>query len=384
MFISIFVINSLMGFAQMMMGTIVSPFVKTLGANATMMGTVSSVFAITALGIRPFASPAFDSFSKKKLLIISMAIVTVSFAIFCRAKTVGLVIAARLLQGIGSGCAAPLSLALASDVLPDEKLGSGIAIFSLGQAFAQAVGPSLGIAMSKSIGYQPTFMIGTAALAVSVSMLFFIKDQPHADIKYRITLDRIVAKEAIIPAVLLFFLSITSACIGSFITVYGGLRGIDNIGLYFTANAIFLLLIRPFSGKLADRFGFDKVIIPGIIFFVLTCVAIAMAKNIAVFIVAAALSAIGYGTCHPAIQALCMKRVPKERRGAGGNTNYIGTDLGMLLGPIIAGKVIDMSMAASVSEVGSYSVMFYLAVIPLVVALGFFLFVRKRMQQESK
>jgi len=36
-----------------------------------------------------------------------------------------------------------------------------------------------------------------------------------------------------------------------------------------------------------------------------------------------------------------MKCVSPERRGASSSTNYIGTDLGSLLGPVLAGAVAD-------------------------------------------
>lgn len=384
MFINLLITNCVMQMGQMMVQTIVPTYVKHLGAAAGVVGMVTSMFAFTALAVRPFASPAFDSFSKKKLLTIAMAVVTVSFVVYSQAKTIPMVIIARLLQGMGGGCAAPLALALASDNLPDDMLGRGISIFSLGQALAQAVGPSLGLRLSSTIGYEKTFLLSTVVLVASVLMMFLVKEQLHEAAEYRISLDRIVAKEAIRPAVLMLFLCMPYASISSFIAIYGRLWGVEDIGYYFTVYAIGLLITRPFSGMLTDRFGFEKVLIPGILFFGFSCVLISMSRSLSWFLVAAAMAAIGYGICQPTIQAMCMKVVPKERRGASGNTLYIGTDIGMMLGPAMAGKVVDFAVNASINEADSYSIMFITMLIPLAIALGYLLLNSEKFRKESQ
>lgn len=383
-FINIFIIYCTMNMSQQMMMTLIPLYAKFLGASATLVGFVSSMFAITALAIRPVASPAFDSFSKKKLLIAAMAIITTAFGFYSVSDSIAFVIAARLLHGIGMGLLGPLCLALASDALSDKKLGSGIAIFSLGQAIAQAVGPDVGLRLSGSIGYNNTFMIATAIMGLSCVLGFTIKEKPRVREKYVISWDRIVAKEAIRPSVMMFLLVAPYACINSFLAILGGeLRGIANIGLFFTIYAVTLIATRPFIGKAADKYGFDKVIIPGILSFALSFVLIYFAKSLEWFLVASVFAALGYGTCNPSIQALCMKSVPKERRGAGGSTNYIGMDLGMLTGPVLAGFIVDQAKEAAMSEENAYALTFLAMAIPMLIALVFFIANKKRLLADS-
>ncbi len=59
-FISIFIVNFAMNMGQFMMNTLVPKYANYLGATAAVVGTVTSMFAITALAIRPLAGPAFD------------------------------------------------------------------------------------------------------------------------------------------------------------------------------------------------------------------------------------------------------------------------------------------------------------------------------------
>ena len=90
------------------------------------------------------------------------------------------------------------------------------------------------------------------------------------------------------------------------------------------------------------------------------------------YLFAAMVSAFGYGACQPTIQAFCMRCVPRERRGAGSCTNYIGTDLGMLAGPMIGGVI-----ATSFG----YPAMWRFMTIPIGCAFIFVLCFRRRMNK---
>ena len=41
------------------------------------------------------------------------------------------------------------------------------------------------------------------------------------------------------------------------------------------------------------------------------------------------------------MQALCMKLTPENKRGAGTNTFYLFSDLGLFIGPVVAGWLKD-------------------------------------------
>jgi len=138
-FLSVFITNICLNMGQQMMNTLIPKFAYALGASATVVGMAASIFTVTALAVRPFSGPASDSFSKKKLLMICIIDVFVAFIIFGMAKSVPVVIAARLIQGVGTGCIAPLCLAMAGDALPKNKMSSGIGIYALAQAVRETI-----------------------------------------------------------------------------------------------------------------------------------------------------------------------------------------------------------------------------------------------------
>jgi MFS family permease len=384
-FINIFIINFILSMGQYMMNTLIPKYAYYLGATAAVVGVVSSMFAVTALLIRPVAGPAMDYFRKSKLLAVATGILTLAFICYGFAGNIPLIIAARLIHGVGIGVAVPLCLAMASNALPSGKMASGISVYTLGAAVSTAVGPSLGLKLMEMFGYNVTFFIISALLVICfIFTLRLQSDLPDRTAHFKISLNKVIVPEVIIPTIIMFFLTVAYSCINYFIVIYGGIRGTANIGLFFTVYAVCLLISRPVSGRIADRYGMDKTVIPGMLLFGLSFVIISFSASLPMFLIAGTLCAFGYGICTPALQTLCMLLVTKERRGAAGNTNFIGIDCGNLTGPILAGVIITGVQHISASEVFGYVVMYRVMIVPIIIALIIFILNQKKMLQTIK
>ena len=378
-FLFIFIINLVINMAQFMMNTLVPKLADALGASAIVIGVVSGMFAVTALAVRPVVGQATIRIRKNHLLAATLAVILLAFVLYSFANSIEMVMAARLLHGAGMGFLAPVMLALASDALPEQRMASGIGIFSLGQAVATALGPSIGLALLAAVGYQTTFLLGAAILAGAMVLGFRVKTTPRVRSNGgRFTWKSFIAPEAIVPAVVLFFLAGAYSGVNSFIVLYGESLGVVDIGLFFTAFAIFVLLSRPIAGALADRHGLSTVIIPGMIIFAGAFVLISQAQTLTQFMVAGAVSAFGYGVCQPALQTLAILSVDQSRRGVAGNTNYIGVDLGYLVMPMLAGMVVSGSLANGASLPESYSYMYLALLIPVVLGLMIYILFGRR------
>ena len=379
-FISVFIANFATNMGQYMMNTLVPKYVNSLGAAASMVGTVTSMFAVTALLIRPVTGPAFDYFSKKKLYMLAIAVICLAFMGYSRSVSVEGMMIFRLVHGIGMGCTAPLGLSIATDTLPADKTASGIGVFSIGQAVATAIGPSIGLSLSEKIGYQSTFFIGAMVMLAACLLCLVIREKkPEHREPFKISLDRIIAVKALVPAAMYVFLSVSYSCINSYMAIYGGERGVDQIGLFFTAYAVVLLVSRPLSGALMDKKGLAAAMVPACILFAFAFFLVSIAHSLPMFLAAGAVSALGFGASQPAIQALCMRSVPPSRRGAAANTNYTGADLGNLLGPIIGGRVAEYAQGVTGSTAEGYAWMYRFMMIPMAVALLIFLVNRKQL-----
>lgn len=373
-FLAIFALNFVLNMAQFMTNALVPKLAESFGASATIVGLVTGLFAATSLTVRPFVGAATFRFANHVLLAFTALLILGAFVCYALATSIEMVVIGRLLHGFGMGFLAPVTLALASDALPESRMASGIGIFSLGQAIAMACGPGIGLVLVGAIGYGPTFFIGAAAMGAVSVLAFFLRathtPPPHLQ---RWGWSSFIAREAIGPAVVIFFLGGAYSVVNSFVILYGESVGVVEIGLFFTAYALALLISRPVTGRIADRFGVTAVIVPGTVIYGIAFVLLSTARSLPDFLIAATVSAFGYGICQPAVQALSLMAVDRSRRGIAGNTNYMGLDLSYLVMPTAAGAIVSFAQSHGSSSADAYSLMFQIMIIPVAVGLLVFL-----------
>ena len=372
-FTSVFIANCMLYMGEQMVQTLITSYAKSLGATEVVIGMVGSAFALTAIIFKVISAPAIDTFNKKYILAGAMLVIFISTLGYSFAKTVPVVFAFRLLQGVGKAFTATCCLAMATDALPASKLGQGLGIFSLAQAIFQAIAPTVGKFIQSAVSFQATFLTAAVCLLIGAFCALNIKNEFVQTKKFKISLDSMFAKDAVIPAAALFTLSLCFSLINSFLFIYAGEKLAPEqytyIGFYFTIYAGTLLFTRPMVGKLSDKYGTVRVVIPAMLAFALSFYLLSAAKSIWGFFLAAFVSAFGYGACQPALNALSMRMVPKDKRGAASCTNYIGTDLGQLIGPTLGGFV--------VSRVG-YSSMWSVMTISMYCGVAIILLFRNR------
>lgn len=375
LFTSVFIINILCQMGIFTMGTLTAKYANSLGASSEIVGIVASAFAYTALFFKMVSAPAIDSMNRKFILIGALGVMLLAYILYAASGSIPMLIVARLTQGIGQAFTATCCLTIASDSLPLNKMSSGVGIFALGNALAQAIAPTVGLALVGIIGYNKTFLVLAGIMIIAIIYASTMKIDFKKTKKFKMTLSSMIAKEAILPACMIFLLAMVYCNINAFLVLYSESIGIKgNIGLFFTVYAITLLFTRPFVGKMADKFGTVKVVIPGMVLFAVAFFLISFSTNLPMLLTAAAISAFGYGGCTPAIQAIAMKSVPKERRGAASSTSYIGMDLGQF-GSIGAGII--------VSHFG-YAAMWRFMTIPIFIAIFVTVLFRNRISQAGE
>ena len=365
--------NLFLCFSQHCVNSLITKYAGFLGAGAGLIGIISGLYFGVACASRPFAGPAITMANKKKLMIWVYIAGVVTNLIYAVAGSVGVFIIARILHGLQFAFVGSLGLTIASDSVPREKLGSAVGLYGAGVALAMALGPSMGIALrdwatlrwDEAGGYTAVFLLAAFFMFLAIIPTILLPDMGTPE---RGSLGawykNILAVETLLPTVFMGLISMSSTMFNAYMVPYAETLGIPNIAIFFTVYALVLLGARPIFGKLADKVDIDKVLIPSLVIFALSFVAVALGRNLAMMLVGAALAAIGYGAANPTIQTLCIRTVEPERRGVASNTQFFGMDLGYFLGPALGGFIVAGS---------GYSTMYLcIGVIPQVLCLILF------------
>lgn len=119
-------------------------------------------------------------FGRKRYLIISVTLFTVSSFLCGSAWSLNSLIFFRVLQGIGGGALQPISQAILFETFPPQQRGMAMAIFGIGIMFGPIMGPLLGGLITDNWSWHWVFFINIPIGIVSILMtLFFIFDPPY-------------------------------------------------------------------------------------------------------------------------------------------------------------------------------------------------------------
>src|SRR6476469_1159870 len=116
-----------------------------------------------------------DRFGHKPIFLLGVSGFTAASLLCAVAPSLELLIAFRVLQGVGAAMIAPTSLALVLDAFPPERRAAGVGLWGAAAAAAAAVGPTLGGALVELSDWRLVFLvnlpIGAAVLIAGRSRL---------------------------------------------------------------------------------------------------------------------------------------------------------------------------------------------------------------------
>ncbi|MBI5188415.1 MAG: DHA2 family efflux MFS transporter permease subunit [Nitrospirae bacterium] len=119
-------------------------------------------------------------FGRKRYLISSIALFTVSSFMCGSSRSLSSLIFFRVIQGIGGGGLQPLSQAILLETFPPEQRGMAMAIFGIGIMFGPIMGPLLGGWITDNWSWPWIFYVNVPIGLLSIAMvLFFIIDPPY-------------------------------------------------------------------------------------------------------------------------------------------------------------------------------------------------------------
>ena len=107
-------------------------------STATVAWLVTATLVAGAV-CAPLLGRLGDMYGKRRMLLVALGLITVGSALGALAPGVELLIVARVLQGASLGVV-PLGISIMRDVLPADRVGSGIALMSSSLGIGGAIG----------------------------------------------------------------------------------------------------------------------------------------------------------------------------------------------------------------------------------------------------
>jgi MFS family permease len=126
-------------------------------------------FLLAAAVAIPLAGRLGDMFGRRKMLLASLGLFALGALICALASSIGLVIAGRVIQGLGAGVG-PLALALARDHLPAARLTRAVGMFVAAGSVGAVLGLLLAGVLVDHVSVPAIFWV-LFAVAVTLALL---------------------------------------------------------------------------------------------------------------------------------------------------------------------------------------------------------------------
>ena len=342
-YIRLIVMGALTSTGFYMVNPCIAKYAVSTGATVAVAGVITGLFSITALVARPVSGLMADRLNRRLLLTAATAVLALSALSYSFAGTVPLLVAVRIVHGIAFAVSGTVNVALIATLVPRSRLSEGVGYYGLANIFATAIGPSLGLGIGEAMGFQISFIISSIVIVCGLILSLFIHVKSPAQLPGRrgIHLEDLISLRVLPLAILGGIFSMSNGIITSYLALLGDVRGIAGISVYFTLNALVLLFIRPFAGKLADRKGAKAIVYPAMLLDGLALCLIGTAGSLGMILAASVCKAVGQGSGQLTLQSEALKSLPPEKSGVASSTFYIGGDVGQGLGPMLAGQAVD-------------------------------------------
>ena len=136
------------------------PVVKAdLGASLQGLEWTVNAYTLTFAVLLLTGAALGDRFGRKRMFLTGLAIFTLGSAAAALAPSIGWLIAARALQGVGGAVVTPLTLTILSGAVSPARRGLALGIWGGVSGLAVALGPVVGGAVVEGLSWQWIFWI---------------------------------------------------------------------------------------------------------------------------------------------------------------------------------------------------------------------------------
>ena len=136
--------------------------------SAADLSWVLNAYTVTYAAMLIPAGGLADVHGRKRMFLLGAAIFIAGSAACGAAGSIGLLIAARVVQAAGAALLTPASLSLILDAFPQNKRAVAVSLWGAVGGMAAAIGPSLGSLIVDSMGWRWAFYINLPIGAVSL------------------------------------------------------------------------------------------------------------------------------------------------------------------------------------------------------------------------
>lgn len=339
---------------------------RDMGATSTQAGLLMAVYSLMQFLFAPLWGRLSDRMGRRKILLLSLALESISYLVFAFARNLEMLFIARALTGFFGASLSTANAAMA-DVTDEKNRSKGMALigaaFGLGFVLGPAIGGLLAV-VAEGISQEPFFKTTFVSLFVSamflMTFIFAYFKLPETlppekrNLKKRKRLSVLwekmqipVARELILA---FFLLSFSMSSMEATLVYFMADRfswTLKNTSFGFAYIGIVLIFTQGYLvRKLLPKFGERRILLYAIPIFIAGMAIIAPAYSLPAMAISMTLIALGIGHSNPSLNGSISLTASDTEQGSTMGVTQSLSSLGRILGPSIGGALYAVNTGA--------------------------------------
>jgi len=346
-------------------------YLDMLGSDKTEVGALVGTIGISSLVARFLVGRVLLRYSERLVMIWGAVLFAFTFLALIVFRPFWPLFVVRLVQGIAFASVDTSAVAYGIRIIPLAYRSRAISYFLLAPPLASAIAASSGVFVVNQWGFMTLLFACTCICMCSSFLSWKLKrlETTKPAVTSPVTKRFPIEKKILAPAVVNFLYFFCWGAVIAFFPLYAVKCGVINPGLFFSANAITLIISRLMGGRVFDSYAKEKTILTATSALFVAFVLLSFSQTLPLFILVGLFWGVGSAFFLPLTMAYALEYAGSSD-GTTVSTFQASMDLGLALGPTVAGVFIPV--------IGYKAVFFSLGIVCLVNAGFFQFYVRKR------
>ena len=349
---SLLLVLGFLSFGAVYNGLVMSPVLESLarefGITTGTAGLAVAAYGAPGIAVAVLAGPYSDRIGRKPFLVIGPAIMGLATLAAAAAPSFGLLVAARVVSGVGSGVIFPNSNATVADTFPFRERGRAIAAVIGMNTMASVVGvPIAGIVAEATSWRLSLAVVGALALVAALVVQLRLPNAQgtNREARIRALYALIIRDRSAIALVAASFLgALYWFTWATYLVVFFQRTFALSEGVASTValtQGVGVIIGSQIGGRLGDRLGHRRIaagaiVISALLLFVTTNVPLPLAVVAGLNLVLSAVIGARFSTNN----ALMSEQVP-EARGTMLALSASVASMGIVVGATVGGLLVD-------------------------------------------
>ncbi len=364
---------------------IVSPLMPALkdyfGSSAAQVALVASGFGLGRLVMDLPAGALTDRIGPTRLFTIGILLSGTAAALAAFSTSLEQLIFFRTAMGFGSAIMSTVALILLARIAPPGQRGTVLGFYMSAMLFGQAISPAIGGYLGTLFSWRAAFIFCALTPFISFPLNLLVTSRtdavqashPGEEQRSEGPSSSRRAREGSAASTVPNWPALVTVYLGTFVNFFnrhgmrnsllplyaGAVLGLDPgfIGAILTTGSVFTIVINLPSGALSDRVGKKLLLIPGLLTLVVGNLCILLGDtSTPVFVIATILISMGV-LSNSMLSALVADLVPEPLVSRGMGMYRFTADLGVVLGPLALGLIVDSFGFAAALVTGAFVVL---------------------------